>query len=118
MEIEITKDWVYLSKENEKPPYHITGKYLFFNEDQDRLIDIAEKEFNKYGFHLAKVSNQLLGRNTEYVLCLYYMDRSRANELAKRNEEEYKVKYRFWKSDAATRQGEYSKEFLNNLSKE
>jgi len=55
---------------------------------------------------------------TTYVLCLYFKDDSRKHELARRNEQEYKVKYRYWKSDEDTRKGQYSEEFLNKLSQD
>lgn len=99
----------------EKSSYKIFGKYLFFNEIKERLIEIAKKEIENHDFHVAKVSNKLLGGNTDYVLCLYFNDDSRKYELAERNKREYGVKYRYWKSDAATRRGEYSQEFLSKL---
>jgi hypothetical protein len=51
----------------------------------------------------------------EYVLCLYYKDDSRKYELAKKYGNQSEVKYRYWKSDADTLAGKYSKEFLNTL---
>jgi len=109
--------WIWLSGQD-KPDYEITGKYLFFDSNKKRLIDIAHKEISEQGFHKAKVNDSLLGGRTEHVLCLYYKDDSRKNELAQRNNEQYGVKYRYWKSDAATLQGEYSKEFLENISED
>ena len=108
--------WLWLLSE-EKPSYKITGKYLFFNSDQDKLIEIANNEIEKHGFHRAKVNIRLLKGQTEHVLCLYYKDDSRKYELADRNKQEYGVKYRYWKSDEATLKGQYSEEFLEKLSK-
>jgi len=108
--------WLWLISE-EKPNYEITGKYLFFSSDKDKLIEIATNEIEKHGFHRAKVNMNLLKGQTEHVLCLYYKDDSRKHELADRNREEYGVKYRYWKSDEATLKGQYSKEFLEKLSK-
>ncbi len=88
--------WIWLLGE-EKPNYEITGKYLFFSSDQDKLIEIATNDIEKHGFHRAKVNKYLLKGQTEHVLCLYYRDDSRKNELAERNREEYGVKYRYWK---------------------
>jgi len=63
------------------------------------------------------VNSQLLGRNTEYVLCLYFKDDSRKRELAERQKSEYPdVRYRYWKGDEATLRGKYSEEFLGKLS--
>jgi len=61
------------------------------------------------------VNDKLLEGQTEHVLCLYYADDSRKHELAERNQHEYKVKYRYWKSDSDTLKGKYSKEFLDKL---
>jgi hypothetical protein len=71
-----------------------------------------------HGFHHAKVNETLLEGQTEYVLCLYYADDSRKQELAERNKQEYNVKYRYWKSDSDTLKGKYSKEFLDKLPKD
>ena len=106
--------WIWLLSEH-KPDYRIKGKYLFFDEDMDKLIEIASNEIEKYGFHKAKVNKYLLQGQTEHVLCLYYKDDSRKHELAERNKQEYGVKYRYWKSDEATLNGQYSKEFLEKL---
>jgi hypothetical protein len=108
--------WIWLFSED-RPVYEITGKYLFFCEDKDRLIEIARNEIENHEFHEAKVNENLLEGQTEHVLCLYYKDDSRKHELAERNKEEYGVKYRYWKSDEATLKGQYSKEFLEKLSK-
>jgi hypothetical protein len=106
--------WIWLLNE-EKPEYQITGKYLFFCEDKDKLIGIATNEIEKHGFHKAKVNEYLLKGQTEHVLCLCYEDDARKYELAERNKKEYGVKYRYWKSDEATLKGEYSEEFLKKL---
>jgi hypothetical protein len=108
--------WIWLFSE-EKPDYGITGKYLFFCEDKDRLIEIAQNEIENHGFHEAKVNENLLEGQTEHVLCLYYKDGSRKDELADRNKEKYGVKYRYWKSDEATLKDQYSREFLDKLGK-
>jgi len=108
--------WIWLFSED-RPVYEITGKYLFFCEDKNKLVEIARNEIENHEFHEAKVNENLLEGQTEHVLCLYYKDDSRKHELADRNKEEYGVKYRYWKSDEATLKGQYSKEFLNKLTK-
>ena len=109
--------WIYVESE-EKPSYVITGKYLFFSENQDRLIEIAKNEIINFGFHVAKVNSRLLGSDTEYVLCLYYQDDGRKYELAERHSEQYSdTKYRYWKSDEDTLKGKYSEEFLSKLDR-
>ena len=110
--------WIWV-RSPDKPDYKITGKYLFFSEERERLLKIAKNEILNHGFHQAKVNSRLLGKSTEHVLCLYYKDDSRKYELAERQKVEYPdVNYRYWKSDEATLKGEYSKEFLRKLSKD
>jgi hypothetical protein len=107
----------YWIQSKEQPPYEITGKYLFFSENQKRLIEIAKNEIENHGFHVAKVNSKLLGSNTDYVLCLYYADEHRKMELSNRHDKIYSdVKYRYWKSDEDTLKGKYSSDFLEKLS--
>jgi len=49
------------------------------------------------------------------MFCVFIIDDSRKQELFDRNKQEYGVKYRYWKSDADTLRGKYSKEFLDKL---
>lgn len=117
VKIEDTGYWTYVISEK-KPSYFITGKYLFFSESKEKLFEIAKNEILEHDFHIAKVNNNLLGSNTEYVLCLYYHDDSRKFELAERYRYKYyDVKYRYWKSDEDTLKGKYSEEFLAKLDK-
>lgn len=109
--------WIWVLSST--PPSYINlGKYLFFSEDRERLIEIAQNEIKNHDFHCAKVNSQLLGSNTDYVLCLYYRSDERKYELASRHKQLYSdVKYRYWKSDEDTLKGVYSKEFLSKLPK-
>jgi hypothetical protein len=114
MKIEFDGYWIWFLSE-ERPSYTITGKYLFFCENKDKLIGIATNEIENHEFHKAKVNMNLIEGQNEHVLCLYYKDDSRKHELAERNKQEYGVKYRYWKSDEATLKGQYSNEFLSKL---
>jgi hypothetical protein len=102
-----------ISRENSFP--FITGKYLFFSSDRKKLLAVARDEIEHNEFRLAKVSKKAIGG--EHVLCLYYSDDSRKNELAERYRNLPELKYRYWKSDADTMAGKYSKEFLNKMPK-
>lgn len=99
----------------EKPPYAITGKYLFFSYNRNLLIDIAVAELDSGSFHHAKIN--LPPPIEEYVLCLYYQDDSRKYELARKYKNRPQLKYRYWKSDEDTRLGKYSEDFLKNKYK-
>ncbi len=117
LKIEDTGYWIYITSEK-KPSYAITGKYLFFSENKERLFEIAKNEILEHYFHVAKINSSLLGSNTDYVLCLYYHDDSRKNELAKRYGDKFSdTKYRYWKRDEDTLKGKYSEEFLSKLDK-
>ena len=98
-----------------KPPYEITGKYLFFSTNRERLVEIATDELQNGGFHWAKIPIEGGNLSPEYVLCLYYSDAGRKFELAAKYHKESGLKYRYWKSDQATRSGEYSEEFMSQL---
>ena len=102
----------------ERPPYRITGKYLFFSPDRERLVAIALEELESGAFHQAKTQMPGLQAGEDYVLCLYYRDDSRRHELAARYGGREGIRYRYWKSDAATRRGEYSERFLGSLGPE
>lgn len=104
---------------NEPAPYKILGKYLFFSEERDLLVEIAHDELQNGGFHRAKT--HMVGvapPSGEYVLCLYYKDDGRKHELAAKYRGRPNLKYRYWKSDVDTRQGKYSQEFLNKARPE
>jgi hypothetical protein len=97
--------------------YKITGKYLFYSTDRERLMDVAAREILHHQFHKAKANSKLLGKTREYVLCPYYKDDSRKYELANRCQKDCPdVEYRYWKSDERTLRGEYSQEFLSKLN--
>lgn len=94
------------------PMEKITGKYLFFSADRELLTTVAESECSEHGFFAAKISVSPSG--SEYVLCLYWFNDSRKKELAKRHGKTANLKYRYWKSDEATKRGEYSEQHLQS----
>ena len=98
--------WIWqVSKESRS--YVITGKYLFFSQDQERLLELAKQEILTNNFHTSKVSIE--PDNNDYVLCLYYEDDSRKQELANlyKKFENDGLRYRYWKSDLETYLGIY-----------
>ena len=102
---------------SETAPYEITGKYLFFSSSRYLLVEIAIEGLETGGFHQAKTHMADVTPPTgEYVLCLYYKDDSRRDELAAKYRNRPELKYRDWKCDKDTRAGKYSKEFLEKLS--
>jgi len=91
----------------------LAGKYLFFCTDQEILKKLAEYEITKHNFNIAKVSVD--ATNGKYVCCLYWINDNRKHELANRYKHRQDIKYRYWKSNADTRAGKYSKQYLQNI---
>ncbi len=91
----------------------LIGKYLFFCKNQETLIKLCEYEIIKHNFEIAKVSTN--ANNGEYVCCLYWADDKRKYELANRYKYREDIKYRYWKSNADTRAGKYSKQYLQSV---
>ena len=109
--------WHYYFRISKTKP-KITGKYLFFSEHKEELERIAIVELENNGFFHAKINTDEHKKGKEYVLCLYYTDDSRKQELAQKYKGNLKIKYRYWKSDVDTLKGKYSEEFLSKLSPE
>ncbi len=106
--------WVWFFRKD-KPKYKITGKYLFFSPNTQRLIDIAVEELENNGFHHAKINPPERRIGGDDVLCLYYKDDSRKQELADKYRDAPDIRYRYWKSDEDTMEGKYSKQYKTNL---
>lgn len=89
---------------------NLAGKYLFFSQDKQLLINTAITEIREHDFEVAKISQN--PRSGDFVLCLYWHDDSRRYELKDRYRGMQEViRYRWWKSNADTRAGKYSKQF-------
>lgn len=110
--IRITDDseWTWLQLWDPPKKRQISGKYLFFSQSRELLIQIAKSEIRSHGFSDAKVSKNPPGHDD--VLCLYWADDSRKVELAQRHGGSQNLRYRYWKSDADTEAGKYSEQFL------
>lgn len=103
------------------------GKYLFFTPDETRVLEnIVVDQFQSRPFSSAKVPT-IPNRREEAVLCLYYQDDRYRGELRETYQNEPEddtygvaspfdpdqsvIKPRGFKTDAATRRGEYSDRF-------
>lgn len=89
----------------------LDGKYLFFSENQQLLMLLVESEIIRHGFQVAKVVKNPRGK--EYVACLYWHNPLRREELRKRWGNHPDIKYRYYKTNADTRAGKYSEQFLS-----
>ena len=113
------KGWNYFMTEKflkHRKDLGITGKYLFFNTNSDVLEKIVIDEFENNGFDVAKISAEL-GKFSNYVLCLYYENDSRKDELAEKYQGKNGIEYKYWKSDEDTLKGKYSKQYLEKMEK-
>jgi len=109
--------WIWLINKkikNYKSEYKaITGKYLFFSPDKEKLIKLAKTILITFNLYLAKVplSNKPVGN--DFCLCVYDKEPRFKNEM-KLYADQINIKYRYWKSNEDTRNGKYSKEFLSH----
>ena len=87
---------------------HSTGKYLFFCADRQKLCKFARDLISKEGFDCCKVSRQ---GTPNYVLCVYWLNDLRKHELKRKYGDREDIMYRWWKSNADTMQGRYSKQY-------
>jgi hypothetical protein len=88
----------------------LDGKYLFFSKDKKKLISLIEDEILNHGFNTAKIINEPKG--IDYVACLFWTGDERKYELADRYKGSSDIKYRYYKSNADTMAGKYSKQFI------
>ena len=102
--------WIRFGKAEQSSSFtgNLGGKYLFFSNSQQQLIDIAKYEISIHDFEIAKVSVD--ANKNDYVLCLYYINDKRKYELAERYKQS-DVRYRYWKLNKTTRLGIYSEEY-------
>lgn len=110
--------WVVYRRKRDADFDSVTGKYLFFSSDFAALEKIAVEEIENQGFILAKINDPFYKKGPDFVLCLYYTDDSRKQELEDRYSGTKGVKYRYWKSNEETRKGQYSKQFQKTIKAE
>jgi hypothetical protein len=77
------KEWMVICS-SQAPPYDVTGMYLLWSDDRDRLLEIARTEIGSGVFHEARLSVLPGKKPAEHVLCLFAPDGSRKVELSHR----------------------------------
>lgn len=105
--------WYYYKFIGTDPNIKITGKYLFFSEYWDELEKIVIEEIENNGFSHGKIISKEHKVGKDYVLCLYYKNDGRGQELAQKYMDNTNIRYRYWKRDEDTLNGVYSKKYLN-----
>lgn len=112
----IKTDWTWIINENSKIDINtIIGKYLFFSDNKETLIRLAKILLTKFDFPKAKVPTSDILNNSKgfgFVLCIYSHNNNLKYLL--KDYEINSVNYRYFKTDKATRQGKYSKQYLNS----
>ena len=110
-----TQNLIDIQAEREKSDSKI-GKYLFFSDEKKLLIDLAKKILEKYDLFTAKVpitnTPKAGDKGFGFVLCVYDTSPKLKDELKQYGDEGMTIHYRYWKSDKATLEGKYSKEYL------
>lgn len=120
--IEVIKQsgWIWLLNRDIVNPKEvnqkITGKYLFFSKDKNKLIELAKVILKKFKLSVAKVPLTDRPIGEDFVLCVYDKEPRFKYEL-RGYADEVDIMYRYWKSDVDTLKGKYSKQFLNSLHK-
>lgn len=114
-QIEDEDPWLRVGEPDQSSSFNgdLDGKYLFFSKSQDLLIYVIETEILEHGFEVGKVIADV-AYGQDYVACLYWHNPDRKDELAKRWGKNPKLRYRYYKTNADTRAGKYSQQFLNN----
>jgi hypothetical protein len=77
------KEWTVICS-SQPPPYDVTGMYLLWSDDRDRLLEIARTEIGSGAFHEARLSVLPGKKPAEHVLCLFAPDGSRKVDLSHR----------------------------------
>jgi hypothetical protein len=99
LEIRERGRWVYIVSPEEKD-YLVVGKYLFFAPRPELMVRPAALALAR-GFHHTKIS-RYRGDWPNHVLCVYWKDDSRLEEM-RELAEELELSYGGWKTDAQTR---------------
>ncbi|MBX0303720.1 hypothetical protein [Haloarcula salinisoli] len=112
--------WVYYRNGNQDVDHDVPeseadesdhGKYLFFApEDARRLENIVVEQFQRRPFRAAKLPTKP-AKQEDWVLCLYQGDNRYWYELREEYRDPPTVRFRGFKTDNATRRGEYSDRF-------
>lgn len=116
METSNSRGWFWIKNNNSNQIRNeIKGKYLFFSDNKNELIRLAENILEKYNLLIAKTPSSGTPNNSNgfgFVLCVYDTENRYCNELKKL--ETNTISFRYWKSNNATRAGKYSKQFIGS----
>jgi len=84
------------------PGYDVTGMYLLWGSDRERLLEIGRAEIAAGRFHEARLSVAPGRRPAEHVLCILAADGTQRVELARRvRDSGGGITYLYWKEGTA-----------------
>jgi hypothetical protein len=90
-------EWTVLCS-SQPPAYDVTGMFLLWSSDRQRLLEIARAEIASGAFHEARLNVTPGTRPPEHVLCLYAPDGRQRAELARRvRDSGGGITYLYWK---------------------
>jgi hypothetical protein len=94
-------EWMVICS-SRPPSYDVTGMYLLWSSDRDRLLEIARTEIGSGAFHEARLSIVPGSPPAEHVLCLFAADGSRKTALAHRvRDSGGGITYLYWRDGTA-----------------
>ncbi|HVS43048.1 MAG TPA: hypothetical protein VMU20_12330 [Candidatus Dormibacteraeota bacterium] len=94
-------EWTVLVS-SQPPGYDVTGMYLLWGSDRERLLEIARAEIAGGRFHEARLSVVPGRRPAEHVLCLLAPDGAQRVDLARRvRDSGGGITYLYWKDGTA-----------------
>jgi len=114
--------WVYYfnkyDSEHDSPESdadtHEHGKYLFFSPNETRVLeDIVIEQFKERPYQSAKLPTKP-AKDEDWVLCLYQNDNRYWYDLREEYHNPPIVRFRGFKTDAKTRQNEYSDRYKSS----
>lgn len=93
---------------------HEAGKYLFFAPENVRQLEtILLEQLQQRPYSGAKIPT-IPGKKQDWVLCLYQDDNRYWYDLREEYHDPPTVRFRGYKTNAATEQGEYSDQFMDS----
>lgn len=95
------KEWTVICS-SKPPPFDVSGMYLVWSSDRERLREIARAEIGEGHFYEARLSVTPGKAPAEHVLCLFAPDGSRKAELAVRiRDSGGGITYLYWRDGTA-----------------
>jgi hypothetical protein len=95
------KEWMVICS-SKPPPFDVTGMYLLWSSDRDRLLEIARAEIGSGAFYEGRLSMVPGRKPAEHVLCLFAPDGSQKVALAHRvGESGGGITYLYWRDGTA-----------------